>query len=87
LEIDADFMIKATKVDWVYDKDPVVNLNAKLIKKATYDEVISKNLRVMDATAFALAKENKMPIKVVNLFKKWAILAAIKGKNEGSEIS
>jgi uridylate kinase len=77
LEIEADMMIKATKVDWVYDKDPIRYSDAIFIKNATYDEVITKNLKVMDATSIALAKENSMLVKVVSLYKKDAVINAI----------
>jgi uridylate kinase len=63
-------MIKATKVDGVYDKDPVKHKNAIFIKKATYDEVLKKSLKVMDLTAIAMAKENNLVIKIVNLYDK-----------------
>jgi uridylate kinase len=86
LEIEADIMIKATKVDWVYDKDPIKYTEAKFIKNATYDEVITKNLKVMDATSIALAKENSMLVKVVSLYKKNAVLNAIIWNNEGTTI-
>jgi len=87
LEIEADMMIKATKVDWVYNKDPVKFSDAKFIKKATYDEVIVKWLRVMDFTSIALAKENNLLVKVVSLTKEWAIKNAILWEDEGTSIS
>ncbi len=87
LEIEADLMIKATKVDGVYDKDPVKYHDAEFIKNATYDEVITKNLRVMDSTAIALAKDNSLVLKVVSLYEKWAILRAILWKDEWTTIS
>ncbi len=87
VEIEADMMIKATKVDWVFNKDPVKFNDAEFIKNATYDEILLKNLRVMDMTAIALAKENNLILKVVNLFKEWAILKAIQWKDEGTTIS
>jgi uridylate kinase len=62
-------MIKATKVDGVYDKDPMKNEDAVFMKKITYKEVVQKNLKVMDSTAFAMAKDNDLVVKVV-LFKK-----------------
>jgi len=74
LEIEADIMIKATKVNWVYDKDPMKFHDAKLLKNLTYDEVLSNNLRVMDYTAIALAKENNLKLVVCSLFEKWSIL-------------
>lgn len=86
LEIEADLMIKATKVDGVYDKDPVKYHDAEFIKNATYDEVITKNLKVMDSTAIALAKDNSLVLKVVSLYEKWAILRAILWKDEWTTI-
>ena len=87
LEIEADMMIKATKVDGVYNKDPMKHKDAQFIHSATYDEVLTQNLKVMDLTAIALAKQNKLTIKVANLYKKWAILDAILWKKEGTTIS
>ncbi|PID86463.1 UMP kinase [Candidatus Gracilibacteria bacterium] len=86
LEIEADFMIKATKVNGVYDKDPKKNNDAKFIEEITYDEVITKNLKVMDATAIALAKENNMKLKVVNIYDEVSIMKAIKGEKIGTNI-
>jgi len=77
LEIEADLMIKATKVDWVYDKDPMKFHDATLLKDLTYDEVLTNNLRVMDYTAISLAKENNLKLMVCNLVEKWAILNCI----------
>ncbi len=87
LEIEADMMIKATKVDWVYTKDPVKYNDAEFIKNATYDEVITKNLKVMDSTAIALAKDNKLLLKVVSLYDDSAILKSIFWKDEWTTIS
>ena len=68
-EIDADIMIKATKVDGIYTEDPNKNNKAKKIDKLSFDEVISKKLKVMDATAFTLCREQSMPVGVINIFK------------------
>jgi len=68
-EIDADIMIKATKVDGIYTDDPNKNNKAKKIEKLSFDEVISKKLKVMDATAFTLCREQSMPVGVINIFK------------------
>ena len=87
LEIEADMVIKATKVDGVYTRDPVKHKDAEFIHSATYDEVLTQNLKVMDLTAIALAKQNNLTIKVANLYKKWAILDAILWKKEGTTIS
>ncbi len=87
LEIEADLMIKATKVEWVFDKDPMKFADAELIKDASYDEVIIKNLRVMDYTAIALAKENSLKLRVVSLYHEGAIMRAILWKDEWTLIS
>ncbi len=68
-EIDADIMIKATKVDGIYTDDPNKNNKAKKIDKLSFDEVISKKLKIMDATAFTLCREQSMPVGVINIFK------------------
>ncbi len=86
LEMNCDMCIKATKVDGVYDSDPEMNPDAQMIEHASYSDVIHKEIRVMDHTAITLAKEGNMPIKVVNLYKKGAILRAIKWEKEGTTI-
>jgi len=86
LELSCDMMIKATKVDGVYDKDPKKYDDAVMIEKASYKDVIHKEIRVMDHTAITLAKEGNMVLKVVNLYKDGAILRAIEGKKEGTTI-
>lgn len=87
LELECDLMIKATKVDGVFDKDPKKYPDAKLIKKATYEEVIKNDIRVMDQTGIALAREGKLKLKVVNLYKEGAMLRAIQTEDEGTTIS
>ena len=68
-EIDADIMIKATKVDGIYSDDPVKNQKAVKFDQISFDDVIDKKLKVMDATAFTLCREQSMPIGVINIFK------------------
>lgn len=87
LELKCDMMIKATKVDGIYDKDPVKYSDAKFYEKISYTDVIEKNLKILDQTAVSLAKENNQIIKVVKLSKNGAILRAILWENEGSVIS
>lgn len=87
LELECDMMIKATKVDWIYDKDPMKYDDAVFFENITYDEVINKNLKIMDQTAVSLAKENNQILKVVNMSKTWAILRAIKWDKEWSTIN
>ena len=87
LEIDADVVIKATKVDGVYDKDPFVHNDAVKYDRLTYDEVLQKGLRVMDAAGIALAKEDKLPIMVLNMAVAGNIGRAAKGENVGTLIT
>jgi len=70
MEIKADVIMKATKVDGVYDSDPVKNKSAIMFKKIRYIDVLTKNLKVMDATAISLCRDNQLPIIVFNLQKK-----------------
>ena len=70
IEIDAELLIKATKVDGIYDSDPKLSDQAKLIEKISYDDVLSKKLKVMDATAIVLCRDNNMPLRVLNMMKK-----------------
>jgi uridylate kinase len=78
-EIGAELLIKATKVDGVYDKDPNKFDDAKKLDEITYDKALSEHIKVMDDTAIALAKENKLPIIVCNMFEKGNLLSIIKG--------
>lgn len=87
LEIEADLMIKATKVDWVYDKDPKKHDNAKKYDSISYDEVLEKWLKVMDAAAIALARDNDLLLVVTNLFKKDSIIDIVLWKSEWTKVS
>jgi uridylate kinase len=87
LEIDADLVIKATKVDGVYDKDPVLHPEAKKFDRLTYDDVLQKNLRVMDAAGISLAKEDKLPIMVLDMSVAGNIKRAAMGENVGTLIT
>ena len=87
LEIDADVIIKATKVDGVYDKDPVTNADAVKFDTLGYDDVLSKNLRVMDAAGIALAKEDAKPIMVLNMTVSGNIKRAVLGEKIGTVIN
>ncbi|OHB56855.1 MAG: UMP kinase [Planctomycetes bacterium RBG_13_44_8b] len=86
-ELDADVIIKATKVDGVYDDDPVKNPQAKLFDKLTYQEVLNKNLRIMDHAAISMCSENKIPIIVLNIFQQGNITKALLGEKIGTVIS
>ncbi|MFV0438230.1 MAG: UMP kinase [Desulfopila sp.] len=87
LEIDADLVIKATKVDGVYDKDPVVHPDAVKYDDLTYDTVLRYGLRVMDAAGIALAKEDDKPIKVLNMAVRGNIKRAVCGEPVGTLIT
>ena len=87
IEIDADVMLKATKVDGVYSDDPQKNPEATLFDSLTFDEAIQKNLRVMDTTALTLARDNQMNIKVFNYESEGALLDIVNGKEIGTLIS
>ncbi len=83
-EINADIIMKATKVDGIYDKDPAKHNDAKMYKEITYIEVLNKGLKVMDSTAVSLCMDNKLPILTFNLFTSGNILKAVKGELIGT---
>ena len=85
-ELDADLLIKATKVDGVYSDDPVKNPDAKLFEELSYDEVLKKNLRILDHSAVSLSRDNNIPIIVLNIFKKGNMAKAICGEQVGTLI-
>lgn len=84
IELNADIVLKGTKVDGVFSADPVKDKNAKFIADITFSEVLDKELQVMDMTAFSLARENNMPIKVFNITKKGSLKEAILNKDVGT---
>jgi uridylate kinase len=84
IEIGADIVFKATKVDGVYDRDPVRHPDAKRYDTITYGEVLAKRLGVMDATAIALCREQNMPLRVFSINKPGALKRAALGENEGT---
>jgi len=87
MEIRAEVILKGTKVDGVYDSDPVKNSDAKFFDRLSYLEILERGLKVMDATAIALCKDNQLPIIVFNLKKEGNIKQAVLGKKVGSLIS
>lgn len=87
VELECDVILKATKVDGVYDSDPEKNKKAKLYKAISFDEAIAKDLKVMDQTAFSLCRDSDMSILVFNMHKPGAILNAAKGKKIGTLVS
>lgn len=87
VELSADILLKGTRVDGVYDSDPEKNRDAVKYHSLTYDKALADNLKVMDMTAFALCKENKMPIGVFNMNTAGNLLRIIKGESIGTIIS
>ncbi len=83
-EIDADIVLKATKVDGVYTADPKKDSTATRFARISFDEAISRNLAVMDATAFALCRDQKLPINVFSIFKAGALKRVVLGEDEGT---
>ncbi len=86
IEINADVILKATKVDGVYNADPKIDRSAKKYDKLKYIEVLKKRLKVMDATAISLCMDNRLPIVVFNLLKRGNIKKVILGQNIGTRV-
>ena len=86
-EIGAEVILKATKVDGIYDSDPMKNPDAKRFKKITYLDALQRRLKVMDSTAFSLCMDNKMPIIVFNLFKAHNIKRVVLGGTVGTLVT
>jgi uridylate kinase len=84
IEIGADIMLKATKVDGVYTADPVTNPDATLYKRISFDEALAQKLGVMDATALVLCSEHKMPLRVFNVFKAGQLGRIVDGQDIGT---
>ena len=84
MEMNVDIMLKATKVDGVYTDDPKKNPDAVRYQTLTFDEAISRNLKVMDATAFALCRDQQLNIKVFSIFKDGALKRVVLGEDEGT---
>lgn len=87
MEINADIILKATKVDGVYDKDPIKHRDAKKFKELSYLEVLQRDLKVMDSTAISLCRDNNLPIMVFNLTEKGNIERAVCGEPIGTVVS
>jgi uridylate kinase len=87
IELEAEVIFKGTKVDGVYDKDPVKHSNAEMFKELTYLEVVEKGLEVMDFTAVTLAMENKLPIIVFNMGGKGNLKRVVMGENIGTKVT
>ncbi|OOE99662.1 UMP kinase [Salinivibrio sp. IB643] len=87
IEIESDVVIKATKVDGVYSDDPTKNPDATLYDSLTYQDVLEKELKVMDLAAFTLARDHKMPLRVFNMNKPGALRRVVMGEAEGTLIT
>ena len=87
IEINADVILKGTRVDGIFDNDPEKNKDAVKFKQISYDDVIAKKLKVMDSTAFTLSKENKLPIIVFNMNKEGNLKKIIKGEKVGTIVN
>jgi uridylate kinase len=83
-EMGVEVMLKATKVDGIYSSDPNKDPKATLYPTITFDEALIKNLQVMDATAFALCRDRKLPIRVFSILKPGALLSVVRGEPEGT---
>lgn len=86
MEMDVNIVLKATKVDGIYTSDPLADPGAKRFQNLTFDEAISKNLQVMDATALTLCRDQKLPINVFSIFKAGALKRVILGEDEGTSV-
>ena len=87
IEINAELLIKATKVDGVYSSDPVKNNDAIRYETLNYDDVIERKLGVMDTTAVVLCRENKIPLRILDMTKPGVLLRAAMGENEGTFVN
>lgn len=87
LEVKADILLKATRVNGVYDKDPEKYPDARMFERLSFDEAYGKNLRIMDLTAFALCRENNLDVCVFNINRKGILKSIISGENAGTLIS
>lgn len=84
IEIKADLLIKATKVDGIYSADPVKDPSAERYERLTYDETLDRRLMVMDATAIVLCRDHRVPIRVYDMNRRGALLRILQGEHEGS---
>ncbi|HEU0152130.1 MAG TPA: UMP kinase [Arenimonas sp.] len=86
-EIGADLLLKATKVDGIYDADPKKNPGARKYDRLTYDEVIARNLQVMDTAAFALCRDNQVPLRIYDMMQPGALMRILRGEDLGTLVS
>ena len=86
-EINAELLLKATKVDGIYDADPKKNPEAKRFERLTYDEVLKRNLQVMDTAAFALCRENDIPLRIYDMGNAGALMRILQGEDIGTLVT
>jgi len=84
--MNVDIVLKATKVDGIYSDDPKTHADAMRYKTVSFDEAIAKNLKVMDATALTLCRDQKLPINVFSIFKQGALKRVVMGEDEGTQV-
>ena len=87
IEINAEILLKATKVNGIYDSDPVKNPNAKRYARLTFDQVLNDRLNVMDATAIVMCRENNLPLQVFNLFNAGDLMRIVQGEDVGTVVT
>jgi len=87
MEMNVDVVLKATKVDGIYTADPKLDPNAQRYARLTFDEAIVKNLKVMDATALTLCRDQKLPLRVFSIFKEGALQRVVLGEDEGTLVT
>ncbi len=87
LQTKSELVIKATKVNWIYNKDPKKYKEAKFIRKISYDDYINQNLKIMDLTSIVMAKENKLQIKITSFIEKWELYNFFSWKGKWSIIN
>src|ERR1700680_1339203 len=87
IEINAEILLKATKVNGIYDSDPVKNPGAKRYARLTFDQVLNDRLNVMDATAIVMCRENNLPLQVFNLFNAGDLMRIVQGEDVGTVVS
>jgi len=87
MEMGADIVLKATKVDGIYSDDPVKNPAATRYTRLTFDQAIRENLKVMDATALTLCRDQNMPLGVFSIFKPGALMRVVMGEDEGTRVT
>lgn len=86
-EVGADLLLKATKVDGIYDSDPKKNPAAKRFTRLSYDDVISRNLQVMDTAAFALCRDNQVPLRIYDMMQPGALMRIVQGEDLGTLVA